>query len=67
MINCYRNYGLIFYFIVGRIVRLSIVDFLLIKDILIVNLEFYSKFFYIRKLGVFGDGIFVFSGSIWFL
>lgn len=63
--SCYRNHGSMFYFTVGKTVRLSIADPPLIKDILIANSDSYSKPLHIRKLGILGDGLFASSGSTW--
>lgn len=63
--SCYREHGSMFYFTVGKTVRLSVADLPLIKDILIANSDSYGKPLHIRKIGILGDGLFASSGSTW--
>jgi hypothetical protein len=63
--RCYQAHGSTFYFTVGKTVRLSIGEPLLIKDILIANSDAYAKPLHIRALGILGDGVFASSGRIW--
>ncbi|CAK9219485.1 unnamed protein product [Sphagnum troendelagicum] len=62
--KCYETYGKVFCFNIGKTVRLSIADPHLIKDILALNVDSYTKPLHIRVLGLLGNGLFASSGNV---